>query len=80
MEDATEEDREGGVKGNSEEQHDIGKKYEMYIGLIIRIKIEEIWEMKKGNNEWSTVRWIESKLRDKVKNEDVKWKMWEHQK
>ena len=49
----------------------------MYIGLIIRIKIGE---MKKGTNEWSTVRWIESRDKvkgDYVKNEDVKWKIRE---
>ena len=69
-EDATEEEREGEViwserkkrKGegdDSEEGKDKGikkkKKYEMHIGLMIRIKIDEIGEMKKGNNEWSTV-------------------------
>ena len=68
-EDATEEKREGEViwseRGKKEvegEDSEEGKdkvikknrKYELHIGLMIRIKIEEIGEMKKGNNEWST--------------------------
>ena len=42
---------------------------------MITIKIEEIGKMKKRNNEWSTVRLMESRDKvkgDKVKNKDVK--------